>query len=159
MPSSPERSVVLSWNTRNWKILPLLPTACTVIGWSNTLWGEVWQTQKVKQKNYYNSSKTTNHKSFHQVTVCFSVDSYPVKFVCTGQSIPKGEHNHLSSELLRVEPILAISWLQKVKRVGMRVTIVTGETWIKMRHQSLSLKIQKTTVFNWDPYLETLTIF
>lgn len=42
MPSSPERSVVLSWKTINWKILPLVPTACTVIGRSNTHWG--WHT-------------------------------------------------------------------------------------------------------------------
>lgn len=54
-PSSPFRSVVLSWNTMNWKILPLVPTAWTVTGWSNTLRGWIWQTH------------THKHTSVHRV--------------------------------------------------------------------------------------------
>lgn len=42
MPSSWSRSVVFSWKTRNWKILPLDPTAWTVMGRCRRLWGSVW---------------------------------------------------------------------------------------------------------------------
>lgn len=49
MPSSPLRSVVLSWKTMNWKILPFVPTAWTVTGCSNRGCGRVCQGHTVNR--------------------------------------------------------------------------------------------------------------
>lgn len=52
MPSSSASSVVLSWKTKNWKILPFVPTAWTIIGRSKICCGWVWAQRKgTKQRN------------------------------------------------------------------------------------------------------------
>ena len=138
MPSSPDRSVVLSWKTRNWKILPLVPTACTVMGRSNTRWGSVWDTHRGKARDTFGSTNTLYLQNFLVclMTPCYMscVYSYPVLLVCPGQGVSKGEHNHLGPELFWAELIASISSFQEVNRVGMRVRVALPETWQQRRH-------------------------
>lgn len=55
MPSSSSSIVVLSWKTRNWNILPFVPTAWTVIGRSKISCGWVCAQQR-ETKHRKNSS-------------------------------------------------------------------------------------------------------
>ena len=47
--------------------------------------------------------------------------------VSTSQGVPKGKHDHLSTELLRKESDRGVSCLQEEEGVGMRVRVVVLE--------------------------------
>lgn len=78
----------------------------------------------------HTAEKRMNELGFMQRNLihAFSGFSYPVKFVCTSQSVSKGKHDHFGSELFWAEVTSGISRLQEVKRVGVRVGVAAPET-------------------------------
>lgn len=127
MPSSSSSIVVLSWKTRNWNILPFVPTAWTVTGRSKMRCGLVWAQKRATKhrKVPVNSIRTADTDS----TCHLTCEPYPIKLMWTCQGISKCEHEHLGSDLFRLQLTAIITSLQEIQCMGMRVRVVRCETW------------------------------